>query len=213
MAKLKTYLALAMVGVLQLATLETVAAQAAPTGAGATSMPALQPGDIIRLQIWREPDLSGEFPVDPNGIVTFPKLGPMDVRTESAESLRSKLVAGYQEYLRNPSIEVTLLRRVIILGAVRNPGLYPVDPTLTIADAVALAGGATPEGNRREIELLRAGQQIGVKLNDAVRIADLPLRSGDQIFVPERSWMARNTGLIATLISAATSLVIAFSIR
>jgi polysaccharide export outer membrane protein len=173
----------------------------------------LQAGDIVRLQIWREPDLSGDFTVDPNGIATFPKLGPMKVSMESAESLRGRLVSAYQEYLRNPSIEVTLLRRIIILGAVRTPGLYPVDPTLTIADVVALAGGATPDGNRREIELVRNGERIAVKLNDAVRIADLPLRSGDQIFVPERSWAARNPGLIATALSAGVSLIIAVFLR
>jgi polysaccharide export outer membrane protein len=173
----------------------------------------IQPGDLIRLQIWREPDLSGEFPVDRGGIVTFPKLGPMDVTAESAESLQAKLVAGYQEFLRNPSITVTLLRRINVLGAVKSPGLYPVDPTMTIADAVAMAGGATPDGNRREIELMRGGEKIAVRLTDAVRIADLPLRSGDQLFVPERSWVSRNPGVIATAVSAGVSLIIAVFIR
>jgi len=173
----------------------------------------LHPGDIVRLRIWREPDLSGDFPVDGTGVVTFPKLGTMRVTEESTESLRSKLVSGYQVFLRNPSIEVMLLRRVNILGAVRNPGLYPVDPTMTIADVVALAGGATPDGNRRRIELLRQGQRLDVQLADAVRIADLPLRSGDQLFIPERSWIARNPGLIATALSAGVSLIIATFIR
>lgn len=174
---------------------------------------ALQPGDVVRLQIWREPDLSGEFPVDNNGIVTFPKLGPLNVTAETAETLRSKLVAAYQEYLRNPSIEVTMLRRINVLGAVKTPGLYPVDPTMTIADAVALAGGATPDGDRRKIELLRNGQRLDVQLSDVSRIADLPLRSGDQIFVPERSWISRNPGVLAASLSAAVSLIIAVFLR
>lgn len=185
----------------------------APVARPAGPPAALQPGDLVRLQIWREPDLSGQFIVDESGVVTFPKLGPMNVANQSTTSLRTLLVERYQEYLRNPSIEVTLLRRVNILGAVKSPGLYPVDPTMTIADAVALAGGATPDGNRREIELLRGGQRIAVKLADAVRIADLPLRSGDQLFIPERSWISRNPGLLATAVSAGVSLIIAVFLR
>lgn len=186
-------------------------AQAVP--AGAASGPSLQPGDIVRLRIWREPDLSGDFQVDQAGIVTFPKLGPMRVSEESTESLKAKLVAGYQEYLRNPSIDIVLLRRVNVLGAVKNPGLYPVDATMTIADAIALAGGATPDGNRRKIELLRDGQRIAVDLADVMKIADLPLRSGDQLFVPERSWISRNPGVIAASLTGAISLVIALFLR
>jgi len=193
----------------------SVGAQVPPTP-GVTApvgTAALHPGDIVRLRIWREPDLSGDFPVDQSGIVTFPKLGPIRVADESTASLQMKLVNGYQEFLRNPSIEVILLRRVNVLGAVRNPGLYPVDATMTIADAVALAGGATPDGNRRKIELLRDGKRLDVPLTDAARIADLPIRSGDQLFIPERSWFARNPGLIATAVSAGVSLIIASFLR
>lgn len=176
-------------------------------------IPELQPGDVVRLQIWREPDLSGEFLVDQSGIVTFPMLGSVLVATESALSLKARLVKAYQVFLRNPSIEVTHLRRVVIVGAVKAPGVYPLDPTLTISDAVAVAGGATPDGKRDEIELVRAGERSKVRLTDLTRIADLGLRSGDQIFIPQRSWIARNPGLVATAVSAGVSLIIAVFIR
>jgi protein involved in polysaccharide export with SLBB domain len=171
--------------------------------------PALQPGDIVRLRIWREPDLSGDFPVDETGVVTFPKLGEISVIDESTESLKAKLVSAYKEYLRNPSIDVVLLRRVNILGAVRTPGLYPVDPTMTVADALALAGGATPDGDRQRVDVIRRGERTRIRLADAARIADLSLRSGDQLFVPDRRWAARNQGVIAASISAGASLLIA----
>lgn len=188
-------------------------AQSLPGQPSRSASPTIMPGDLVRLQIWREPDLSGQFPVDQTGTVTFPKIGPLRVTDETAESLKARLVAAFQEVLRNPSIEVVHLRRVNVLGAVRTPGLYPVDPTMTIADAVALAGGATPEGNRGEIELLRGGERIAVKLADVVRIADLPLRSGDQLFVPERSWIVRNPGVLAATLSATVSLIIAVFLR
>ena len=126
-----------------------LAAQAAPTG--------LQPGDAVRLKIWREPDLSGEFQVDERGEVVFPQLGAMRVSQLSADSLKSMLVWSYTAYLRDPSIEVTLLRRVNVLGPVRSPGLYQVDQTQTIADVLAQAGGATPDGKPDRVELVRGG--------------------------------------------------------
>ena len=173
----------------------------------------LRPGDLIRLRIWREPDLSGEFQVDENGVATFPKIGPFKVLDESSESLKAKLLSGYGVYLRNPSVEVTLLRRINVLGAVQKPGLYPVDPTMTIADAVAAAGGATPLGDQHNVELVRNGVRVSQGINSNIRIAETPLRSGDQIFVPERSFIVRNSGLVATAVSVSASLFIALMSR
>lgn len=173
----------------------------------------LIPGDVIRLRIWREPDLSGEFTVDENGVVVFPKIGPYVVTNHSPETLRAQLVSAYRVYLRNPSIDIVPLRRVNVMGAVRNPGLYPVDPTMTLADAVALAGGAMPHGDPDKIELIRDGYRLTARLGQLTRIGDLPIRSGDQIYIPERSWVARNPGLIAAGLSAGVSLFIALFLR
>lgn len=151
--------------------------------------------------------------MDESGTVVFPKLGPIRVENESAESLKARLIDRYQEFLRNPSVDVVLLRRVNVLGAVKNPGLYPVDPTMTIADAVALAGGATADGDRSRIELLRGSVRLDVRVSDVTRIAELPLRSGDQIFVPEKSWVSRNPAIIAASLSAAASLIVALLLR
>ena len=173
----------------------------------------LLPGDVVRLRIWREPDLSGDFPVDENGVVTFPKIGPFTVLSESPESLKKQLLASYAVYLKNPSVEVTMLRRINILGAVQKPGLYPVDATMTIADALAVAGGATPIGDPHRVELVRAGERISERLTGTTRIGDTPLRSGDQLWVPERSFLVRNSGLVATAVSVSASLFIALFLR
>jgi polysaccharide export outer membrane protein len=169
----------------------------------------LHPGDLVRLRIWREPDLSGDFPVDPTGNVVLPKLGPVAVTTQSPDALRAKLVAAYQVYLNHPAIDVMFLHRVQVLGAVRNPGLYPVDPTMTLGDALALAGGVTTDGNPNKLALIRDGEKVDRDLSHGVLVADSHLRSGDQIFVPERSWISRNPGIVATVITASVSLFIA----
>jgi protein involved in polysaccharide export with SLBB domain len=108
---------------------------------------------------------------------------------------------------------VVFLRRVQILGAVRNPGLYPLDPTLTVGDALAVAGGTTPDGNPDRLELRRGNVRLPLQINPRTRVADSPIRSGDQLYVPERRWSARNAGILATVIAAGVSLAIALFTR
>jgi polysaccharide export outer membrane protein len=166
-----------------------------------------QPGDVVRLRIWREPDMSGEFPVNEAGEVVLPRLGPVSVTAMSADSLKRRLVADYTTYLRDPSIEVTVLRRVSVSGAVRTPGVFTVEPTLTVADVLALAGGASPEGQRNRVEVMRAGTTVTRSVSRGTRIGDSPVRSGDQLVVPEKSWLSRNTALVTGIASSAVFLV------
>ncbi len=173
----------------------------------------LRPGDVIRLNIWREPEMSGEFQVDEAGVVVFPRLGELRVLDDTPESLQGRLLDGYRVFLRNPSIDVIVLRRVRIMGAVQSPGLYPVDPTVSVADVLALAGGATPQGNQEEIQIIRDGQLITAIVNESTVIGDSPIRSGDVIFVPERSWFSRNSNVVAAALAGVISLSIALFIR
>ena len=190
----------------------------APTPAELAARPdsqyTLLPGDVIRLRIWREPDLSGEFPVAEDGTVTFPKIGAVKATDFTPVALEETVLERYGHYLRNPSIEIVPLRRINILGAVRAPGLYPVDPTMTLRDAVAMAGGVTPNGRHDRVELIRGDMRLYTEVRGETRITDLGIRSGDQIYVPERAWMSRNAGIVATvastIVSAAVALIIAF---
>jgi polysaccharide export outer membrane protein len=170
------------------------------------SLLALRPGDAIRLRIWREPDLSGDFPVNESGIVVLPKLGPRRVVTEHPDSLKNWIIKSYASYLKNPSIEVLLIRRIQVLGAVKSPGLYPVEPTMTVADAIALAGGTTPQGKSDQVELRREGQKAGY-LAGRSHIAEFSIRSGDQIYVPERSWISRNPGVVISAVAVISTIV------
>jgi polysaccharide export outer membrane protein len=201
---------LSILGVLLFFAVPTsILAQETRAGAGDGSNPVLQPGDLIRLKIWREPDLSGDYRVDEGGVATFPKIGPVPVGRLSTDSLRPLLVASYSRYLQNPSVEVTFLRRVNVMGEVKTPGLYDVDPTITVTDLVALAGGATPNGNPKKLELLRDGKVVSTELTLESRLLDSPLRSGDQLRIPQRGWLARNTTLVAATITGAAVIVTA----
>ncbi len=162
----------------------------------------LYPGDIVRLKIWREPDLSGDYDVNVHGEAVFPKIGSIHVTDMTVDSLQRLLIATYSEYLRDPAIEITPLRRVTVLGAIKNPGLYPVDPTMSVADAIALAGGATPDGNQKKLELIRNGKKQSVAITTSEQIGTTEIRSGDELFIPERSWIARNGYIVGAVIGA-----------
>lgn len=164
--------------------------------AGGTSKMTLRPGDRIRLRIWREPDLSGEFSVTESGVVTLPKLGPFEVIGRDPDSLRAEIVAGYAKYLVNSSMDVAFLYRVQVQGEVRTPNLYYADETMTVGDVLALAGGGTEHAKLSRIELIRGGQRLPFTLSQTTVIGQSPIRSGDQLLVPEKSWFARNPGLV-----------------
>ena len=152
----------------------------------------VRPGDVIRVWVWREPDYSGDFTVDARGEVVLPLLGEVSVPGRTAEQLSDSLRQAYRQYLNNPSIQITVLRRVAVAGEVVKPGLYPADATITIGDLITLAGGVTSNADRNKIELMRDGKVIVSRLGPGTVLQNSPVQSGDQIFVPLKSWFARN---------------------
>ena len=105
--------------------------------------------------------------------------------------------------------------RVRIGGAVRNPGFFDVDPTVTVSGALAMAGGPTPQGQRDKVWVFRDGEIITTILGGATLIADSPIRSGDQLFVAwvsgvsERRWISRNGNVFSAALGGAVGIAIA----
>jgi polysaccharide export outer membrane protein len=181
-------------------------------GGTSADMVVLQPGDALQVTIWREEELSGEFPVDSRGFVILPLLGERQVTVTAFGALREQLLAEYRQQLRNPSINLVPLRRVYVLGEVNKPGLYSVDPTISLTGVVALAEGATPAGDLRRIRVLRDGEMIVNRVAPERSLAAADVRSGDQVFVDRRGWFERNStflisatlsipGIIATILA------------
>jgi len=168
------------------------------TGASDPGSATLLPGDDLDIQIWREPDLSGMFLVDPEGFVTLPLLGRVHVADLPLRELRDELVGRYAVELRNPSISITPRRRVYVLGEVTRPGLLALDPTMTLAGAVALAGGANREGDLSKLRIMRDGQVLMDSAGPEADLLSVDIRSGDQIFVDRRGWFDRNSTFIVS---------------
>jgi protein involved in polysaccharide export with SLBB domain len=189
-------------------------AQDVPTSAPSSSeslvaRSLLLPGDALQIRIWLEPDLSGEFVVDEEGVVTLPMLGRISAVDLSIAELRALLIDRYTKELRNPSITVTPVRRVYVLGEVNRPGMYGLDPTASLASAVALAGGANREGDLRKLTLIRENETFLSGVDPMADLLSTGTRSGDQIFVERRSWLERNQQFVTTTVLGVAGIAVA----
>ena len=156
----------------------------------------LQSGDVVRVAIWREPTLNGDFPIDERGMVQLPLLGFRAVTMQPWTDVRDALLAEYRRQLRAESIALTPLRRIYVLGAVERPGVYMMDPTFELRGIVSMAGGATMEGSLDHVRILRDGATVAKDISLTQTALDFGVRSGDQIFVDRRSWADRNSALL-----------------
>jgi len=161
----------------------------APTTDAPTSDMAsyhLGSGDRLRITVYNEPALTGEYSVTPAGAVAFPLIGAIAVADRSIEQVTadvvSRLGSGYVRDAR-VSIEVINFRPFYILGEVNRPGEYPYSSGLTVEKAVALAGGFTYRANNRVVYVRRnnnagegsvpiRGIPVGVHPGDTIRIGE-----------------------------------------
>jgi len=162
-------------------------------------------GDRVRVKVWREAQFSDEYTVDAAGQVVLPRLGPLTVTGLTINTLQDSLRSRYAVYLRDPAVTVTVLRRVGLQGEVRMPGLYYVDPTLTMRDVIAQGGGLTEAANPSEVEIVRGGRQLSVADAGGERAPLADLRSGDAIIVGRRSWLSRNALAVASTLGLVVS--------
>ena len=180
--------------------------QEVPRGEGLS----LAPGDILRVLVWREEDLSGDFQVDENGKVILPLLGEVPVDDKKWGEVRDLLLQEYRRELRNPSIELTPFRSVYVLGEVNLPGRYNIHPTNdNLAGALSLAGGISPDGDIRNLRVVRDDVMVldGIPVEQG--LAQLGIKSGDQLFVGRRGWIDRNSTFIVSAVLSVSSIVVA----
>jgi polysaccharide export outer membrane protein len=164
----------------------------------------------VKLSFSREPELNGSYTIDESGLANLPLLGQRQLIDRPAAQAKEELAAEYAERVRNQSVQVTYTRRVRVLGEVRNPGLYQVDPTMTFDDAIALAGGATNEGNLENVRLIRQGEEI-VEGLDVSRSVAASIESGDQLYVPKTSWFSRYGAVLIGATISAIGVILAFT--
>lgn len=155
--------------------------------AAADSEYLLGSGDKVRVTVFGEPDLTGQYEIDGAGIVAFPLIGEVRGGGVTARDLERNIEAKLKDgYLKNPtvSVEVLTYRPFFIMGEVQRPGSYPYKNGLNLLNAVALAGGYTYRAKSSVWVITRTGDKNYQERE--VTNGDFIIRPGDTIVVPER---------------------------
>jgi protein involved in polysaccharide export with SLBB domain len=156
------------------------------TTAAATAVPRFQGGEKIKITVYNEPSLSGDYDIDPNGVVSLPLAGTVRAVGLTQPQLEQELAKKFRsEYLRNPKVTVTILqfRAIYMVGEVEKQGEYQYKPGLNILTAMALAGGGTYRANRNYVLIQHFGES-GMK--EYPQSATTMILPGDLVKVPER---------------------------
>ncbi len=159
---------------------------ASPPSAVAGGDYRLGAGDKVRVIVFGEQDLSGEFVVGDSGNIDMPLIGSVSAKGATVTEFQNKVVTQLKNgYLNDPkvSIEVLNYRPFFITGEVKNGGEYPFKANLTVQDAVGVAGGYTYRAETSYALIRRAGEDREIKVALTSRV---PINPGDSIRIPER---------------------------
>lgn len=175
-------------------------AQSAPSAGG----DVLNPGDHIRITVWRDTAMSGDFQIASNGTILHPLYREVQVTGVPLSTVEERIRTFLTKYQTSPQFVIQPLVRIVVAGEVRTPNIYSVPPETTIGQALALAGGPSDRGDLSAVKLVRDRQTISIDLSGPDADAGLlQIRSGDQIVVGRRGGSVLNViGPIASSVAA-----------
>lgn len=158
---------LATVGVMAPAARAADVAAATPAAGSSAAVPInsrdyrLDAGDKMKLTVFGEPSLSGDYVVGATGRMAIPLIGEINAKGQTAAEVEKQIEGKLKDgYLRDPrvSLEVTTYRPFYILGEVNRPGEYPYTADLTVVKAVATANGFTYRANKNRVFIKHVGE-------------------------------------------------------
>jgi polysaccharide export outer membrane protein len=155
----------------------------------------LGPGDKIRIEVYKDLQLSQSAQVRPDGKITMPLIGDLTASDQTPMQLRNTITDALKEYMTNPSVTVIVVEVAVptayVLGEVKQPGAIQLQRDVTVLQALALAGGLSDFADADEIRVLRpkAGivETIAFRYKDALKgssQSQMMLRAGDTVVVP-----------------------------
>lgn len=154
------------------------------------------PGDVVKIQVYNEADLSGSYPVGEGGGIDLPLVGIYVVAGKDVEEIAAGLKALLaKDFLVDPqvfvAVETFASRKVKVMGAVPKPGVFPLSGEETLLDVLAAAGGVITERSSAEVQVKRARtgeiEPLIINLDDLMSRGEgnIRLAAGDTVYVPE----------------------------
>ena len=157
---------------------------------------SLSPEDVLGIVFWREPELSGDVTVRPDGRITLPVIGELEAAGVRPDALQKQIATLASKYVNEPNVAVVVRtihsRKFFVTGRVTSPGTFDLRGTMTVLQAIAMAGGLTEYADAKRITVLRknGGQVTVLKFNyrDVARGKNLDqnvvMSPGDTVVVP-----------------------------
>jgi polysaccharide export outer membrane protein len=176
------------------------------------SVGVMRPGDALKIAVWREKELNGEYLSDARGLVQIPGLGDIVVAGLTPQQVKDRLTERLVDRgIVSPEISVQPVIRVSVLGEVRSPGLLSVEPGTNLIHLITLAGGPTERANMRAVRVIRAGRPYEVNLESALSgsaAGRVVLFSNDVVFLDRKRGLTReNLSFGMNLLTAVLSIV------
>jgi polysaccharide biosynthesis/export protein len=157
---------------------------------------AVQPGDILKVSVWKEPQLQDPILVRPDGGFSFPLVGEIDGRGKTVAQLQVIMTQRLSKYISDPVVSVSVTEihgnKVYVIGQVAKPGEFIVNPRVDVMQALSMAGGMTAFASLSNIIILRRNGTAQTALHfDYTDVAkgkkldeNIQLQSGDVVVVP-----------------------------
>ncbi|HEY2149168.1 MAG TPA: polysaccharide biosynthesis/export family protein [Vicinamibacterales bacterium] len=172
------------------------AADAPPAATATPEEYRMSPGDKLRIEVYKDPQLSQSVQVRPDGKVTLPLIGDIMANGRTPLELRDGIGAALKEYITNPTVTVIVVEAATatayVMGEVNHPGAVSLATPLTVMQALAMAGGLKDFADAKNIRIIRKGaysdQIIPFNYREAIKStthASIYLRAGDTIVVPD----------------------------
>jgi polysaccharide export outer membrane protein len=156
----------------------------------------LHPGDQVEAAVWKEPDLTRTVIVRPDGKFTFPLAGEIVAAGRTVAQIQEDIASRLIKYIPEPVVTVSVTQiegnRAYVIGQVNKPGAFVMNPSLTVLQALSLAGGTTPYASVNDIIIIRnsggKSQSLPFRYSEISRGRNLEqnirLESGDVVVVP-----------------------------
>ena len=155
----------------------------------------LGPGDKLRIEVYKDAQLSQSVQVRPDGKITLPLVGDLEATGRTPIELRDTIAKSLQEYVTNPTVTVIVVEATVatayVMGEVNHPGAVTLQAPLTVMQALAMAGGLKDFADAKNIRVLRPRasgvEALSFNYKEALKSSRAPiyLRAGDTVVVPD----------------------------
>ncbi|MGC9223223.1 MAG: polysaccharide biosynthesis/export family protein [Terracidiphilus sp.] len=151
--------------------------------------------DVLSINVWKQPTLSGSLLVRPDGMISLPLVGDVQAAGLTPPQLAHEITERLWKYIQDPNVSVVVTaihsKMIYMIGEVAKTGPVEMTPDMTLLEAISSAGGLTEFANKKKMYLLRdvggKRQKILLHYKEALKgnqTYDLPLEAGDTIVVP-----------------------------